>query len=206
MHQNLWISEIIPTSTYLVHLFKMFLPFKLLTKIYIEPFSTAKANEAGLLQAVIGHIGSHTLNNMRFSFGKKFVMKNGGKIQMVWITYILTRSGLIFLILQPSKYPLWFLYLVAFSNKKKKGEYKLSSVQPQKHSIVGSLKSTWTVNYGHATIIFSVLQTMTSSYRLTVSFYRKLKHTTKCFCFCTMLSLYSWKSKQCNKGWCIKHL
>lgn len=38
----------------------MLLSFKLLAKIYIEPFLTAKANESGLLQADPGHIGSHT--------------------------------------------------------------------------------------------------------------------------------------------------
>lgn len=38
-----------------------------------------------------------------------------------------------------------------------------TSVQPQQHSIVCSLKSTWTVKYKHATIVFSVLHTMTSS-------------------------------------------
>lgn len=123
---------------------------------------------------------------MRLSFGKKLVMKNGGKNQMIWITYILMTSGLILLTLQLSKYPSWhfFLYLVSsFSNKKKKLWLHTPSVHPQQHSIVCSLKSTWTVNYGHATIVFSVLHTMTSSSCLTASFCGKLKYATKCFYF-----------------------
>lgn len=64
------------------------------------------------------------------------------------------------LILQLAKCLLCFLYLVvSFSNKKNKGECKLSYVQLQRHSIVYQLKSVWTVNHGPVTIVFSVLQT-----------------------------------------------
>lgn len=113
---------------------------------------------------------------------------------------------LILLILQLAKCLLCFLYLVASFSNKNKGECKLFYVRPQQHSTVYQLKSVWTVNHGPVTIVFSVLQTMTSSSCLLVSFCGKLKDATKCFYFHAILILYCWKNKQCNNGWCAKPL
>lgn len=91
---------------------------------------------------------------------------------------------LILHILQLVKCLSFFIHLVpSFSSEKNKAECKLSYVQLQLHFIVYQLKSIWNVNHGPVTAVFSVLQTMTFSSCLPVSFCGKHKHAKKKFIF-----------------------